>query len=330
MGLDLNKLEHLIAVAEEGSITRAAARLHLSQQALSTSIRVLEREVGVPPAGARDHRHLPAARRHRPRRGRPRPARHGTLRPPARAPHRPRRERSPAPGPHSGRHRGGGHRPAAAGDCRPPRPGHRRQPALPGRTHRCSPGGRPRHRTVPGHAPAARAGPHHPGPPALNIAVAADHPFSTRPSVALAELADQHFIVWGPARPLRLHRPAHQPLPRSRLRTPHRTHPLQGTPPATAVIGTDRLAFVTTPPRPRRRRRRARPLALDPPPVRTPCTLCTLRAPPAPPKTPSWPLPLCNRTSAALHGPDNELVPDPGCGLQGLGAARGSRRCTPP
>lgn len=48
MRLDLNKLDHLIAVAEEGSVTRAAARLHLSQQALSTSIRVLEREVGVP------------------------------------------------------------------------------------------------------------------------------------------------------------------------------------------------------------------------------------------------------------------------------------------
>ncbi|GAA4533933.1 LysR family transcriptional regulator [Amycolatopsis samaneae] len=48
MGVDLRKLDQLIAVAEEGSFTRAAARLHLSQQALSTSIRTLEREVGVP------------------------------------------------------------------------------------------------------------------------------------------------------------------------------------------------------------------------------------------------------------------------------------------
>ncbi len=48
MPLDLNKLRHLVAVAEDGSFTGAAAVLHMSQQALSTSIRVLEREVGVP------------------------------------------------------------------------------------------------------------------------------------------------------------------------------------------------------------------------------------------------------------------------------------------
>lgn len=47
MRIDLHRLEQLIAVAEEGSITKAAARLHLSQQALSTSLRALEREVGV-------------------------------------------------------------------------------------------------------------------------------------------------------------------------------------------------------------------------------------------------------------------------------------------
>lgn len=47
MTLDLHRLAQLVAVAEEGSVTRAAARLHLSQQALSTSLRTLEREVGV-------------------------------------------------------------------------------------------------------------------------------------------------------------------------------------------------------------------------------------------------------------------------------------------
>lgn len=47
MTLDLHRLEQLVAVAEEGSVTKAAARLHLSQQALSTSLRTLERAVGV-------------------------------------------------------------------------------------------------------------------------------------------------------------------------------------------------------------------------------------------------------------------------------------------
>ena len=48
MGLDLRKVEHFVAVVEERSMTRAAARLHLSQQALSMSMRALERELGVP------------------------------------------------------------------------------------------------------------------------------------------------------------------------------------------------------------------------------------------------------------------------------------------
>ncbi|UGY90779.1 LysR substrate-binding domain-containing protein [Streptomyces gobiensis] len=47
MSLDLRKIEHFMAVVEELGFTPAAARLHLSQQALSTSIRALEREVGV-------------------------------------------------------------------------------------------------------------------------------------------------------------------------------------------------------------------------------------------------------------------------------------------
>lgn len=46
--LELRHLNHLIAVAETGSITRAAQRLMMTQPALSRSIRTLERTVGVP------------------------------------------------------------------------------------------------------------------------------------------------------------------------------------------------------------------------------------------------------------------------------------------
>jgi DNA-binding transcriptional LysR family regulator len=46
MTVELRQLEHFIAVAEEGSFTRAAQRLHLVQSTLSVSIRALERELG--------------------------------------------------------------------------------------------------------------------------------------------------------------------------------------------------------------------------------------------------------------------------------------------
>lgn len=46
--LDLRHLRYLIAVAETGSITRAAQRLLITQPALSRALRALERTVGVP------------------------------------------------------------------------------------------------------------------------------------------------------------------------------------------------------------------------------------------------------------------------------------------
>ncbi|CAL9427073.1 LysR family transcriptional regulator [Streptomyces sp. enrichment culture] len=46
--LDLRQLKYFIAVAETGSITRAARRLTITQPALSRAIRALERTVGVP------------------------------------------------------------------------------------------------------------------------------------------------------------------------------------------------------------------------------------------------------------------------------------------
>ncbi|MDT4935054.1 MAG: hypothetical protein QOK11_2946 [Pseudonocardiales bacterium] len=45
--MELRHLEHFLAVAEEHSFTRAAARIHLVQSALSVSVRSLERELGA-------------------------------------------------------------------------------------------------------------------------------------------------------------------------------------------------------------------------------------------------------------------------------------------
>lgn len=46
--VEVRQLQHFVAVAEEHHFTRAAARSHLSQSALSASIRSLERELGTP------------------------------------------------------------------------------------------------------------------------------------------------------------------------------------------------------------------------------------------------------------------------------------------
>ncbi|WP_420998242.1 LysR family transcriptional regulator [Cupriavidus sp. 30B13] len=46
--MNLKRLEHLIAVAEEGSLAAASRRVHLSQPALTRSIQALEAEAGMP------------------------------------------------------------------------------------------------------------------------------------------------------------------------------------------------------------------------------------------------------------------------------------------
>jgi DNA-binding transcriptional LysR family regulator len=54
--MELRRLEHFIAVAEEGSFTRAAHRIHLVQSGLSVSIRALEHELGAPLFARTTHR----------------------------------------------------------------------------------------------------------------------------------------------------------------------------------------------------------------------------------------------------------------------------------
>ncbi|MEV0281153.1 LysR substrate-binding domain-containing protein [Streptomyces sp. NPDC050610] len=250
MRLDLNKLEHLVAIAEEGSLTRAAARLHLSQQALSASIRVLEREVGVAllergssgvtvlPAGAaliEDARVLGGMARAALRR--------------ARRVGRGERETLRI-----------GHTPAVTGDelvsllspVTEANPGivpevHQRYPAeltaalLAGDLDigLCR-GGAPAHgltRTTLGRQ-------------RLHIAVAQDHRLAAKSTVSLPELADESFMVWGtPGRSdytdLLIAHCRHAGFEPRAERTDR-----QGTPPVTAVIGTDRVAFVTASPGP--------------------------------------------------------------------------------
>src|SRR5580658_5421878 len=45
--MQLHQLAYALAVAEEQSFTRAAARLHLAQPSLSRQVRLIERELGV-------------------------------------------------------------------------------------------------------------------------------------------------------------------------------------------------------------------------------------------------------------------------------------------
>ncbi|RZQ63034.1 LysR substrate-binding domain-containing protein [Amycolatopsis suaedae] len=243
MGLDLRKLDHLVAVVEEGSFTRAAARLHLSQQALSTSIRALEREVGVPlldrtSAGVTP---LPAGR------ALVEDARvlHGVARAAVRRARRIGRGETEV--------LRIGHTPAVTG----PEVMALAQavPGLHTEVHQRYPGQltaellggeldvglcrgiQPPHglsRTTLGHS-------------RLSVAVAAGHRLAGRTHVTLADLAGEHLVVWGSEDSgytqflLGLCRDAG-------FEPRHSRNPIQGTPPVTAVVGTGHVAFVTDPP----------------------------------------------------------------------------------
>ena len=47
LGMELRELAAFVAVAEEGGMSAASRRLHISQPALSQTVNTLERELGV-------------------------------------------------------------------------------------------------------------------------------------------------------------------------------------------------------------------------------------------------------------------------------------------
>ncbi|MHA6803206.1 LysR family transcriptional regulator [Salinifilum ghardaiensis] len=250
MAVDLHKLEHLIAVAEEGGFTRAAKRLHLSQQALSTSIRALEREIGVDlldrsgnavtvlPAGqaliadARVLRGVAGAAVQRARR--------------------------------IGRGEGEslriGHTPAVTGDeitallasirsgpatfttqVNQRYPGELTEQLLAGELdlglcRALSPPRGLRRSTVAHHR--------------LRVAVAADHRLAGRSAVGIDELAEETIVVWGQPGRSGYTELLAEHCRRAGFEPRLQRNPVQGTPPVTAVLGTRYAAFVTAAPGP--------------------------------------------------------------------------------
>lgn len=245
--VDIRRLEQLIAVVEEGGFTRAAQRLHLSQQALSTSIRVLEREVGVPlldRSGARVTA-LPAGEALVEDARMVRGAAQAALR-------RARR---------IGRNEPDllriGHTPAVTAD---------EVLALLARVRRTRPdlvaevNQRYPSELVPElsagdldvglcrMAPQARGlAQVHLGDDRLRVAVRTGHLLAARTTVTLADLADQRVVVWGAPGSSGYTDLLLDLCRRAGFEPRTIAPPVQGTPPVTAVLHSDDVAFVTAP-----------------------------------------------------------------------------------
>ncbi len=61
--LDLNLLRVFVAVAQEGSVTKAAGRLYLTQPAVSAALQRLARAIGAPLFARHGRGHLVTPRR---------------------------------------------------------------------------------------------------------------------------------------------------------------------------------------------------------------------------------------------------------------------------
>ena len=57
--MDIRIMEYMKAIEEEGSISKAAERVHISQSALSQSLAKLEQELGTPLFERSDKRWVP-------------------------------------------------------------------------------------------------------------------------------------------------------------------------------------------------------------------------------------------------------------------------------
>lgn len=245
MTLDLHKLGHLIAVAEEGGFTQAARRLHLSQQALSTSIRALEREVGVELLDRRGSRLavLPAGE---------------ALIADARLLHGAARAaliRARRIGRGEGELLRVGHTPAVAGDevTALLHRVHQVQPELSTQVNQRYPS-ELTEQLIAGELDlglcrgmVAERGltrttlAHH----RLRVAVSADHRWASRESVEFDELATETIVVWGKAGSSGYTDLLIEHCRRAGFEPAVRRNPIQGTPPVTAVQGSDHVAFVT-------------------------------------------------------------------------------------
>ena len=248
--MDLNKLDHLVAVAEEGGFTPAAKRLHLSQQALSSSVRALEREVGVQllDRGGNAITVLPAAQAlitdARVLRG----VAHSAM------------QRARRIGRGESETLRIGHAPSITGNeitelLRRVRAAH---PDLGTQVHQRYPSELVDHLLSgdldiglcrgmsPGRGLVRSTLTHH----RLRVAVAAEHHLAGRERVRLPELADEPIVVWGHPGRSGYTDLLVQHCREAGFEPRIRRNPVQGTPPVTAVIGTDHAAFVTASPGP--------------------------------------------------------------------------------